>query len=53
MFPFTSPPTTRRATVEVFDPASTRDEAQMEVTAYEVFITVFLECVFSEPVYEY
>jgi hypothetical protein len=23
--PFSSPPTTRRATVEVFDPASTRD----------------------------
>jgi hypothetical protein len=25
--PFPSPPTTRRATVEVFDPASTRDTA--------------------------
>jgi hypothetical protein len=30
-FPFSSPPTTRRATVEVFDPASTRDSIRTEV----------------------
>jgi hypothetical protein len=29
--PFSSPPTTRRATVEVFDPASTRDELELRV----------------------
>jgi hypothetical protein len=28
--PFSSPPTTRRATVEVFDPASTRDRMRSE-----------------------
>jgi hypothetical protein len=32
--PFSSPPTTRRATVEVFDPASTRDTLESESESY-------------------
>jgi hypothetical protein len=56
LLPFSSPHTTRRATVEVFDPASTRDlfclvwsdlpsylrENRIEITAFKGFITVFL-----------
>jgi hypothetical protein len=36
--PFSSPPTTRRVTVEVFDPASTRVELTAE-SEYESYVT--------------
>jgi hypothetical protein len=39
--PFSSPPTTRRATVEVFDPASTRDLSKIgSPTSYNVITTL-------------
>jgi hypothetical protein len=41
-FPFSSPPTTRRATVEVFDPASTRDSLSLILCS-----VVFCLCQFS------
>jgi hypothetical protein len=43
-FPFSSPPTTRRATVEVFDPAFTRELkwTQVKVKSNQVKVTLGL-----------